>query len=55
MGKRRDVTGFWWGKLRARDHLEDPSVDGRKIFRWIFRKWNGGYGTFGFHKIQGIT
>jgi hypothetical protein len=22
--------------------LEDPGVDGRIIFRWIFRKWNGG-------------
>jgi hypothetical protein len=30
-------TGFWWGNLRGRDHLEDPGVDGRIIFRWIFR------------------
>ena len=22
-------TGFWWGKVRERDHLEDPGVDGR--------------------------
>jgi len=22
-----------------RDHLEYPGVDGRIIFRWIFRKW----------------
>jgi hypothetical protein len=22
-------TGFWWGILRERDHLEDPDVDGR--------------------------
>ena len=21
-------TGFWWGDLRERDHLEDPGVDG---------------------------
>jgi hypothetical protein len=20
-------TGFWWGNLRERDHLEDPGVD----------------------------
>ena len=35
-------TGFWWGKLRERDHFEDPGVDGRIILRWIFKKWNGG-------------
>ena len=23
-------TGFWWGNLRKRDHLEDSGVDGRK-------------------------
>jgi hypothetical protein len=33
-------TGFWWGNLRERDHLEDPCVDGRIILRWIFRKWD---------------
>jgi hypothetical protein len=30
------------GILREREHLEDPSVDGRIILRWIFRKWDGG-------------
>jgi hypothetical protein len=33
-------TGFWRGNLRERDHLEDPSVGGRIILRWIFRKWD---------------
>jgi hypothetical protein len=33
-------TGFWWGNLRERDHLEEPGVDGRIILRWIFRKWD---------------
>jgi len=28
-----------------RDNLEDPSVDGRIILRWIFRKLNGGAWT----------
>jgi len=35
-------TGFWWGKVRERDHLEDPVVDGRIILRWIFGRWAGG-------------
>jgi hypothetical protein len=36
-------TGFWWGKLREREHLEDPGVDDRKIIR-VFRKWAGEHG-----------
>jgi len=34
-------TGFWWGKLRERDHVEDPGLDERIILRWSFRKWDG--------------
>jgi len=42
-GWRAEVyTGFWWGKLRERDHFEDLGVDGRVILRWIFRKLDGG-------------
>ena len=37
--------GFWWGKVRLRDRLEDPGVDGRMILRWIFRKWLVGLWT----------
>jgi hypothetical protein len=35
-------TGFWWRNLRKIDHLEDPGIDGRIMFRWIFTKQNGG-------------
>jgi len=31
-------TGFWWGNLRERNHLEDLVVGGKIIIRWIFRK-----------------
>jgi hypothetical protein len=37
-------TGFLYGNLRERDHLEDPGVDGRIIIRWFFSKWDGGGG-----------
>jgi len=47
IGERREETysGFWWGNLEERDHLEDPDVDGRIILRWIFRKWDVGIWT----------
>jgi hypothetical protein len=44
LGRGEVCTGFWWGKLRKRDDLGDPSRDGRIILRWIFRKWDVGYG-----------
>ena len=29
MGGNGDVyTGFWWGNLRERNHMEDPGIDG---------------------------
>jgi len=30
------------GNLREKVHLEEPGVDGRIIFIWIFRKWDVG-------------
>jgi hypothetical protein len=31
MGERTGVYRVWWVNVRARDHLVDPDVDGRKI------------------------
>ena len=45
MGRGEEYTGLWWGKLRERDHLEDPGIDGRIILRWILRKWDVGTWT----------
>jgi hypothetical protein len=44
-GRGEACTGFWWGNLRERDFLEDPSIDGRIILRWIFMKWDVGVWT----------
>ena len=32
-GEGRGVYWVWWRNLRERDHLEDPGVDGRIIFK----------------------
>jgi len=45
MGRRAAYTGFWWGNLKERVHLEDPGIDGRIILGWIFRKWDMGVWT----------
>jgi len=38
-------TGFWWGNLREREHLEDPGADGNMTLRWILCEWDVGAGT----------
>jgi hypothetical protein len=39
-GGERRIQYFGRGNLRERVQLGDPGVDGRIIFRWIFRKWD---------------
>jgi len=38
-------TAFGWGNLKERDLLEDLSVEGTIILRWILKKWNLGAWT----------
>jgi hypothetical protein len=37
---KRGVYIVLVGKLRERDHMEDPGLDGRIILKWNFRKWD---------------
>ena len=34
-------TGFWWGNLREREHLQDPGEDGRMNLKrvWDRKDW----------------
>jgi len=32
-------TGFWWGNLRDRDHLEDTGIDGEDNIKMGFQEW----------------
>jgi hypothetical protein len=33
MGREETCTGFWWEKVRKRDHWGDSDVDGKIIIR----------------------
>jgi len=57
-GERRGIHRVLVGNPEERDHLGDPGINGRIIFRWIFRKryiglWTGSIwlrmGTGGGH------
>jgi hypothetical protein len=34
-GKENVHTGFWWGNLSAKCHLEHLGADGRIILKWV--------------------
>ena len=41
-GRGEAFTGFWSGNLKETDHLGDPGVDERQIFRkWDVGVWTG--------------
>ena len=44
MGRGEVYAEFWCGKLRERDHLKDPYVNGRIILIWVFMNWMWGHG-----------
>ena len=47
-GGKGDVhTGFWWGNVRGRDHLEDLCLDRKKILKRKFKKWDGSVDSIG--------
>jgi len=43
---KRRVFRVLVGKPEGKNHLGDLDVDGRIILRWIFRKWDMGYGLY---------
>jgi len=44
MGTGEVHTGFWWGDPREGNDLEDLSVDGRIILKWILESGMGKHG-----------
>ena len=43
-GDKRYIQGCGGKKLRERDHLGDPGVNGSIILKLIFREWDVGHG-----------
>ena len=41
-GRGEVHTGFWWGNLRERGHLEDLGIDGGVILKLMFKKYDRG-------------
>ena len=34
---------FWWEKLRQRGHFENQDLEGRILFKRIFKSWDVGH------------
>ena len=47
MGERRGIQRVLVGKPEGKNHLGERGVDGKIILRFIFRKWDTGYGMDG--------
>jgi len=45
-------TGFWWGNLRERDHLEDPSVVETIILNGSSRSGMGAWAELTWLRIR---
>jgi len=50
-GEERCIQVFCGETLQKRP-LGRPSVDGRIILRWIFRKWDGGMDWFDLDQVM---
>jgi len=44
MGESRAEYRVLGGNSDGKRNLEDAGIDGRIVLRWIFMKWNLGYG-----------
>ena len=38
-GRKQRRAGFWWGKVKDKDHLEDLGVDGRITLTFSHRSF----------------
>jgi hypothetical protein len=45
-------TRVCWGDLEEGNHLEDPTVNGTIVLKWIFRNWGWGWGGGGVGSVD---